>query len=117
MYQPGDRVVYRAQKFSMHPTLQAEAVEPLSSGEGYSYLVVKYWVVAQVLADDQLAVITRRGKQRIIAASDPRLRPATWWERWTKAGRFPQWPAAREPAGEAEADPSQGRLSVHRDAG
>ena len=40
----------------------------------------KYWLVLQVQPDGLLKVLTRRGKERNVAASDPRLRPARWWE-------------------------------------
>src|SRR5436305_15202753 len=80
MYRPGDRVVYVATKHSAHPGPRAEAVQPEQHGEGYWYDVKKYWLVVHVGPDGFLTVITRRGKERSIAASDPRLRPARWWE-------------------------------------
>lgn len=89
MYQPGDRVVYKSTKHSAHPGPKAEAVEPERHGEGYSYNVRKYWRVLGVKADGTLTVVTRRGKQRDISASDPCLRPARWWERIFLASRFP----------------------------
>jgi hypothetical protein len=89
MYKPGDRVVYLASKHSSHPTPRAEDLEPEPHGEGYSYAVRKYWVVAEVHSDGTLSILTRRGKQRTVRASDNRLRPARWWERWFLAGRFP----------------------------
>jgi hypothetical protein len=90
MYQPGDRVVYVASKHSRHPGPRAEAVTPEPNGEGYSYDVKKYWLVLAVKSDGQLTVVTRRGKQRVVPASDPRLRPARWWENLFLASRFPQ---------------------------
>jgi len=44
----------------------------------------------QVQPDGLLKVLTRRGKQRNVAASDPRLRPARWWETLFFRRRFPQ---------------------------
>jgi hypothetical protein len=90
MYKPGDRVVYVASKHSAHPGPRAEAVQPEQHGEGYWYDVKKYWLVVQVLPDGLLTVITRRGKERSVAADDPRLRPARWWEMLLFRGRFPQ---------------------------
>jgi hypothetical protein len=90
MYQPGDRVIYTATKHSSHPGPRAEAVEPEPHGEGYSYNVKKYWRVLDVRADGTLIVVTRRGKQRSIPASDSHLRPARWWENVFLAARFPQ---------------------------
>lgn len=89
MYEVGDLVVYAAQKHSGHPTLNAEAVTPEAHGEGYRYLVRKYWVVAGIDPDGQLDVLTRRGKHRRIVAADPMLRRAYWWERLFFWDRFP----------------------------
>jgi hypothetical protein len=90
MYRPGDRVVYTATKHSAHPGPRAEAVQPEQHGEGYWYDVKKYWLVVHVQPDGFLTVITRRGKERAIAASDPRLRPARWWEAFFFRDRFPR---------------------------
>jgi len=89
MYQPGDRVVYTANKHSRRPCPRAQAVTPEPHGEGYFYDVKKYWLVLSVKPDGHLTVVTRRGKQRIVPASDPRLRPARWWESIFFASRFP----------------------------
>ncbi len=88
MYQPGDCVIYVAEKHSPHPGPRAEAVQPETNGEGYSYRVKKFWVVLEV-RDDSLVVRTRRGKQRNVSTSDPRLRPARWWEKVLMSSRFP----------------------------
>ena len=90
MYEPGDRVVYVASKHSRHPGPRAEGVTPEPHGEGYFYDVKKYWLVLAVKPDGQLTVVTRRGKQREVPASDPRLRPARWWENLFLGSRFPQ---------------------------
>ena len=99
MYQPGDRVIYVAEKHSPHPGPRAEAVQPETNGEGYSYRVKKFWVVLEVQSDS-LVVRTRRGKQRNVSTSDPRLRPARWWEKLLLASRFPdhQTPVQHEPS-------------------
>jgi hypothetical protein len=94
MYKPGDRVVYTATKHSAHPGPRAEAVQPEQHGEGYWYDVKKYWLVVRVKPDGFLIVITRRGKERAISASDPRLRPARWWESLFLRDRFPRLTAA-----------------------
>lgn len=95
MYQPGDRVIYVAEKHSPHPGPRAEAVQPETNGEGYSYRVKKFWVVLEV-RDDSLVVRTRRGKQRNVSTSDPRLRPARWWEKVLMSSRFPDQPQDKE---------------------
>jgi hypothetical protein len=90
MYKTGDRVVFTATKHSDHPTPRAEDLEPEPHGEGYSYAVRKYWVVAGINPDGSVKVLTRRGKERMVAASDPRLRPARWWESLLMSSRFPR---------------------------
>jgi hypothetical protein len=104
MYRPGDRVVYTASKHSRHPGPRAERVTPERNGEGYHYDVRKYWIVRAVDADGRLTVVTRRGKERHIAASDERLRPARWWESLFFASRFPPAHSDRSqlPPGQSE---------------
>lgn len=94
MYKPGDRVVYLATKHSAHPGPRAEDVEPEPHGEGYTYYVKKYWVVADVHPDGWLTVITRRGKRRAVWSGDPRLRSARWWELLFFRRRFPAFDVA-----------------------
>ena len=67
-----------------------EAVQPEQHGEGYWYDGKKYWLVVHVRPDGLLTVITRRGKERSIEASDSRLRPARWWESLFFRDRFPR---------------------------
>ena len=92
MYTAGDRVIYMTTKHSVHPGPRAEAVQPERNGEGYSYAVKKYWLVTEVQPSGLLVVMTRRGKQRTVQASDPHLRPARWWENFFLRSRFPQLP-------------------------
>lgn len=84
----GDWVVYRKQKVSTSPGPRADSVVAAQSGETYSYLVDKYWVVDEVREDGQVILRTRRGKQHQIEANDPRLRPAKWWERILFSSRY-----------------------------
>ncbi len=58
-------------------------------GDDYSYLVDKFWMVAEVLPNNQLRLVTRRGKYRVISAADPLLHKAGWWQRFRNRGRFP----------------------------
>lgn len=90
MYKPGDPVVYTVTKSSAHPGPRAQAVDPSSKGDHYTYVVDKFWVVAQVRPDGKLLLKTRRGKPHIVAADDPQLRPARWWERLWYRRRFPR---------------------------
>lgn len=98
MYKPGDRVVYVAAKHSSRPSPRAKGVQPEAHGEGYSYNVKKYWRVLDVKNNGMLAVVTRRGKQRLVPDNDPRLRPANWWERMFQNSRFPQPGDEQRPA-------------------
>jgi hypothetical protein len=88
-FKPGDLVVYRKQKFSVHPGPNARGIFPAPNGDSYTYCVDKFWKVLAVLPDGSLVVCTRRGKQHTIAAADPALRRAYWWERLWFRPRFP----------------------------
>lgn len=87
-YQSGDWVVYRKSKVSSTPGPRAHDVHPTRGGDDYSYIVDKYWVVAQVLENDNLLLRTPGGKEHVISAEDPDLRPAGLLERWFKKQRF-----------------------------
>jgi len=90
MYKPGDPVIYRLQKQSTHPGPRAQDIDPATSGETYSYFVEKFWVVAELHAGGgKLLLRTRRGKEHLVDANDPHLRPARWWERLIHRKRFP----------------------------
>jgi hypothetical protein len=88
-FKPGDFVIYRKQKYSVHPGPHARDVCPAPAGDTYSYHVDKFWTVLRVQADRHLVICTRRGKQHTVAADDPALRRATWWERLLFRHRFP----------------------------
>ncbi len=64
-------------------------VQPALHGDLYSYSVDKFWRVIGVRHDNTLVVLTRKGKQHTIAATDPNLRRAHWWERLLFGHRFP----------------------------
>lgn len=110
MYRLGDRVVFTATKHSAHPGPRAEKVQPERHGEGYSYDVKKFWLVAEVRNDGTIAAITRRGKRRLVRGDDPRLRPARWWERLLYRSRFPQWHESNRPSAPTQ---QRGQLSVN----
>src|SRR5271156_5579264 len=55
----GDRIVYRKTKFSPLPGARAHHITASDKGENYTYLVDKYWVVADVLDDGRLLAKTR----------------------------------------------------------
>ena len=86
----GDWVVYAKDKHSGSPGQRAQEIKASSKGDGYSYLVDKYWVIKEVLDDGHLVLGTRRGKEHVIAVDDPALRGATLWERFLRASRFPR---------------------------
>jgi hypothetical protein len=88
-YEVGDWVIYTQKKQSPAPGPRAKNINPSQHGELYSYQVDKYWVVAEVKSSEELILKTRRGKERIVASSDVRLRKARWWERLFMKGRFP----------------------------
>jgi hypothetical protein len=88
-FKPGDRVIYRKQKYSVHPGQNARVIHPAPHGDGYSYEVEKFWTVVAMEPDQKILVCTRRGKQLTISIHDPALRPAHWWERLLFRHRFP----------------------------
>jgi hypothetical protein len=84
----GDWVSYRKLKYSHSPGRHARDISPASNGDGYSYFVVKFWSVDDVLADGRLKLRTRTGKTHFVAAADPNLRRIGWWERWIYRHHF-----------------------------
>lgn len=94
----GDRVVYVRDKVSERPGKRAKNVFPAPHGETYTYEVEKYWLVDQILNEDQVVVRTRRGKLHTIPTSDPRLRKARWWEKFFLASRFPSLEESAKPS-------------------
>jgi hypothetical protein len=98
-YRPGECVVYRKPKFSTHPGPRATSVWATPHGDSYSYCVEKYYRVAEVGAGKAVVVVTRRGRRRVLAADDPALRRARWWERLWFRHRFPAPAPADEVVG------------------
>jgi hypothetical protein len=88
-FSPGDYVIYRKQKCSVHPSLHAKEVWPCRHGDFYSYEVDKFWLVVAVECSNKVIVCTRRGKRLAIDATDPALRRAGWLERLLFRRRFP----------------------------
>jgi hypothetical protein len=88
-FKPGDYVVYRKKKVSVHPGPHAKRVYPAPNGDTYSYDVDKFWTVVAVQPNNEIVVCTRRGKRLIVNAADPALRRARWLERLLFRRRFP----------------------------
>jgi hypothetical protein len=88
-FQSGDLVVYTMSKQSPQPGPRARSVHPAEFGDDYSYVVDKFWMVASVLDNDRVVLVTRRGKRRIARANDPLLKKANWWQRLRFRNRFP----------------------------
>ena len=88
-FKPGDCVIYRKQKFSAHPGPNAKAVWPAANGDHYTYFVEKFYRVVALEPDDRIVVLTRRGRQRTLDATDLCLRRARWWHRVLLRRRFP----------------------------
>src|SRR5262249_59508065 len=84
-FRPGDVVVYRKQKSSLHPGPHARDIQPAPHGDSYSYLVEKFWRVVAVQPDNNLVVRTRKGKQHTIGPSDPNLRGVHCSTSWRRA--------------------------------
>ena len=91
MFRIGDWLIYKLTKHSTHPGPRAKDVRPQPTGEEYSYVVDKFWVVADVEKDGRLLLRTRKGKKRIVEASDRNLRVPRIWERIIYRSRFPRF--------------------------
>lgn len=89
-WRTGDWAIYRMTKRSVHPGPRARQVSPEPLGEGYVYVVPKFWVVERTFDDGRVALRTRRGKTHVLRGDDPDLRPARWWERMLHRHRFPE---------------------------
>lgn len=87
---PGEPVIYRASKVSTGPGPRARNVYAAPGGDTYTYVVEKFWVVADVRGDGKLLLRTRRGKEHLVEPNDPKLRRPHWWERLLYRGRFPR---------------------------
>lgn len=87
-FQVGDWIIYRKSKQSPVPGPRAQQITPSSRGDAYSYVVDKFWVVAEVLSGEKIRLRTRRGKEHIVSVNDPNLRTPRFWERWLYRKRF-----------------------------
>jgi hypothetical protein len=92
-FHPGDCVVFSAPKHSTHPGVRAKDIRPELYGDGYFYVVEKFWVVNE-RRGAQVALVTRRGKVHVVDADDPHLHRASWWERLIHRNRFPKLPTS-----------------------
>lgn len=94
MLKPGDHIIYVKTKQSVHPGPRAKSVEPSAKGDDYSYVVDKFWTVAEIRDDNKVLLLTRRGKTHLVDADSPHLRQPRWWERLLFRNRFPTLPPA-----------------------
>jgi hypothetical protein len=85
----GDRIVYTKTKISPLPGARAYQISASDKGENYTYLVDKYWVVADVLDDGCVVAYTRRGKVNYISPDDPHVRKAGLVDSLVRRNRFP----------------------------
>ena len=87
-FRRGDVVVVARQKHSTSPGPRAREVTPASSGDTYSYIVDKYWLVKDA-ENGELTLLTRTGKEHVISADDFRIRKPSVWERLFLRQKFP----------------------------
>lgn len=87
-WKSGDWAVYRKSKSGANPGPRAAQVVASSKGENYGYVVDKFWVVDEVLADGKLRLVTAKGKVHLIAADDPNLRRPGLLQRFLWRERF-----------------------------
>ena len=87
---PGDVVIYRKQKYTTRPGRRARQVQPAPNGDYYTYIVEKFWIVGQSMADGRLLLQTRRGKTHVVDDSDPSLRRPSLLDHIRYRTRFSQ---------------------------
>lgn len=89
-FKAGDVVVYVRQKSSTSPGPRAREVRAAPTGENYSYLVDKFWIVRDVSDNGDLVLLTRTGKEHVIPQDDPHLRRPSIWQRIFMRHKFPR---------------------------
>lgn len=89
-YQPGDKVIFTLKKYSHCPSREAKNIFATPNGEAYEYEVDTHGVVIQVLQTQKIRIQTHDQVQRLVDASDHRLRKATWPERFLFNRMFPR---------------------------
>ncbi|WP_148075597.1 hypothetical protein [Bythopirellula goksoeyrii] len=90
LFHKGDCVVFRRMKCNTQPSRRAQNIQAAHHGDDYYYVVEKCWIVAEVLKEGKLLLKTRSGKSHIVDASDPKLRPASIWDKIRYRSRFSQ---------------------------
>ena len=86
----GDPIVYRKQKFSTRPGARAYDISPAENGDNYSYIVDKYWKVADLLDNGTVVAVTRTNKRHYLRPDDLNLHRARMIERVRYRDRFPR---------------------------
>ena len=100
----GDIVVYSRQKQSASPGPRARDVSASAGGETYSYIVDKFWIVAEV-GEQELKLMTRSGKEHTVDIDNFRLSRPSIWQRLFLKYKFPspsvleQWDANSQDSG------------------
>lgn len=87
-WRPGDWAVYRKSKVSTSPGPRAANVVAAKKGDSYNYFVDKFWVVEEILPDDEIRVRTARNKSHVIRLDDPCLRRPSLLQRIAWRNRF-----------------------------
>ena len=105
-FRRGDVVVVARQKHSTSPGPRAREVTPASSGDTYSYIVDKFWLVKSAENGD-LRLLTRTGKEHVIAADDFRVRKPSLWERLFFRNKFPSQELLEAPSPTPDEVPEQ----------
>jgi hypothetical protein len=77
----GEIVVYQKPKYSTHPGPRARDVHPSEHGDGYTYIVDKFWKVVG-LTESSITLKTRQGKEHVIGIDDTLIRKLHWWEKF-----------------------------------
>jgi hypothetical protein len=92
---PGDPVIYRLTKTSVHPGPRAKGVYPAPHGDNYTYNVDKFWRVKEIKESGELLLYTRRGKEHLCEPNDANLRKPGFLTWLIYRQRFPRPEGAR----------------------
>ena len=69
--------------------MHAYEIHASERGDLYTYLVDKYWTVADIMGDGRIVAVTRTNKHHYLDPDDPNLRKARLTERLRRRDRFP----------------------------
>lgn len=89
IFSVNDFVIYHQPEAAVRPVPGARNISPAERGELYTYVVDRFWRVAQVNNDGTLDAIESSGRRHRLRQTDPALENAGWWSRTFQRRLFP----------------------------